>query len=323
MDRFVRIISLHRILASRRTPISRRELEQRLESNRSTVKRTIEEMRVFLNAPIAYSRTHNGYHYDQQHGEHPWEIPGLWFNSSELHALLTTQKLLSDIQPGLLDESIGAFKQRIEHLLRSMGTDGSEVSKRVRILPTEARTVNTGDFHKLTTALIQRRRINVIYHGRERDQITERLVSPQRLIYYRDNWYLDGWCHLRRGLRTFSLDRLKPVSIDAAKALELSDKKLDKHFTRTFGLYTGKASGVARLRFTPEAAKWVADEHWHPQQQGKTLPDGGYELRVPYGDPTELLRQLMKYGADVEVLAPPRLRRQLAENLKKAFSQYF
>ena len=99
MDRFVRIISLHKILVSRRTPVSRRELEEKLESNRSTIKRTIEEMRIFLNAPIVYDRARNGYYYDQQHGEHPWEIPGLWFNSDELHALLTTQNCSTIFSP--------------------------------------------------------------------------------------------------------------------------------------------------------------------------------------------------------------------------------
>ncbi|MGI9229966.1 MAG: helix-turn-helix transcriptional regulator [Gammaproteobacteria bacterium] len=322
MDRFTRIISLHKILASRRTPISRRELEEKLESNRSTVKRAIEEMRDFLDAPIAYDRTHNGYYYDQKHGEHPWEIPGLWFNSDELFALLTTQKLLSDIQPGLLDDSVSAFKQRIESLLQGMETDSREVSKRVKILQTKARAIDIEDFRKLITALVQRRQINAAYRGRGRNELTERMISPQRLIYYRDSWYLDGWCHLRNGLRTFSLDRLKSTFIDTSKALEFSDEELDKHFAQTFGIFAGPVSDIAELRFTSEAAKWIADEHWHPEQQGKVLPDGRYELKIPYGNPTELLREIMKYGPDVEILAPESLRQQLAEKLKKACSQY-
>ena len=322
MDRFTRILSLHKILASRRTPVPRRELEERLESNRSTVKRTIEEMRDFLDAPIVYDRAANGYYYDQKHSEHPWQIPGLWFNSKELYALLAAQKLLDDIQPGLLDDSIQAFKQRIEQLLQGMGNDSDEVVRRVRVLPMEARDVHAEDFRKLTTALMQRRQIKVAYHGRERDETVERMVSPQRLIYYRDNWYLDGWCHLRRGLRTFSLDRLKPIAVSSESALEFSDKKMDKHFTRTFGIFAGPAEETAQLRFSPVAARWVADTRWHPQQQGETLADGGYMLKVPYGNPTELLREIMKHGPEVEVLAPESLRQQLLQRLNQTRARY-
>ncbi len=322
MDRFDRILGLHKIFSSRRTPITRRELEEKLESNRSTIKRTIEDMRNFLNAPITYDRTRNGYYYDQQHGVHPYEIPGLWFNSEELYALLTTQKLLSDIQPGLLDDSIKAFRQRIEDLLKIMGTESRELARRIKILQTEARPANSEDFRKLTTALLGRRRVNVLYHGRQRDRLTERMVSPQRLIYYRDNWYLDGWCHLRKELRTFSLDRIKPTFIDTAAALECNDEALDEHFTRTFGIYAGPATATAHLTFSSEAAKWVADEHWHPQQQGRVLPDGRYELKIPYGNPTELIREILKFGPDVEVIAPPSLRRQVSNHLLETIKIY-
>ncbi|MGI9250761.1 MAG: helix-turn-helix transcriptional regulator [Pseudohongiellaceae bacterium] len=322
MDRFTRILSLHKIFASRRTPISRHELEEKLESNRSTVKRTIEDMRDHLAAPIIYDRTSNGYYYDQKHSEHPWEIPGLWFNADELFALLTTHKLLSDIQPGLLDDTISAFKHRIESLLQNKNLGSREISKRVRILQVKARQPGIEYFRKLTTALVHRRRVSVVYHGREQDKLTERLISPQRLVYYRDNWYLDAWCHLRKGLRTFSLDRLRPIKVETSKTRELTDKELDKHFTKTFGIFSGSVKEIAKLRFTPEAAKWAADENWHPEQQGKVLPDGRYELNIPYGNPTELLQDIMKYGPDVEVLAPKSLRQQLAENLKKACAQY-
>ena len=56
---------------------------------------------------------------------------------------------------------------------------------------------------RATTAVagaLMRRRLAIAYHGRERDATTVRKVSPQRLTHYRDNWYLDAWCHSRRGL---------------------------------------------------------------------------------------------------------------------------
>lgn len=79
---------------------------------------------------------------------------------------------------------------------------------------------------------------------------------------------------------------------------------------------------TAVLRFIAERARWVASEEWHPEQQGRFLPDGRYELSLPYGDPRELIMDILKYGPDVEVMAPDDLRAAVAECLRVACERY-
>jgi predicted DNA-binding transcriptional regulator YafY len=79
---------------------------------------------------------------------------------------------------------------------------------------------------------------------------------------------------------------------------------------------------MAVLRFTPERARWVADEHWHPQQQSQSLEDGSYELRIPYSDPRELVMDILKHGEEVKVISPESLRDAVAERLKNALRHY-
>ena len=66
----------------------------------------------------------------------------------------------------------------------------------------------------------------------------------------------------------------------------------------------------------------MAEEQWHPQQEGRILADGSYELRIPYADPRELVMDILKHGAEVEVIAPPELRREVAQQLCKAAEKY-
>lgn len=106
MDRFDRIFELHKLLSAARRPVPRKTIEERLECSRATAKRIIEAMRDFLNAPIEYDRQANGYYYASQ-GEGMFELPGLWFNASELQALLTLQQLLTEMEPGLLEQQLG------------------------------------------------------------------------------------------------------------------------------------------------------------------------------------------------------------------------
>ena len=321
MDRFDRIFELHKILSHRKTPVSGRELQERLECSRATIGRLIEDSRDFLGAPIAYDRERKGYRYDRATAS-VYELPGLWMNSSELFALLVSEKLLADVQPGLLSATLAPLRERIQGILRHRHLGNPHLEQRVRILQLAARSTDLDQFQKIATALLERRRLHILYHGRARDKTTERDVSPQRLVYYRNNWYLDAWCHGARGLRTFSLDRMHPVYIGDEPARAVPDEVLDAHFTAAYGIFAGPAGKIAILRFSPEAAKWVADEQWHPKQVGKVLQDGSYELRIPFGNATELVMDILKYGEEVEVIAPADLRRAIARKLRAAAQHY-
>lgn len=319
MNHFDRIYALHRILASRRTPVPRKTLEEKMECSRPTVRRTIEACRDYLGAPIKYDRKHNGYYYDT--AENPgYELPGLWFNSSEIYALLTTHSLLSKVQPGVLEPHVVPLIERLNKILDQQHT-GREIEKRIRILQAAPRTADLDTFRKAADALVRRKKIKLVYHGRERDKLSERWISPQRMIYYRDNWYLDGWCHQSRGLRTFSLDRMHIV-YTGERAKDVNETQLNEHFADAYGIFAGKATCKAVIRFSKQAAKWVADEHWHSNQEANVLPNGVLELTVPYSDPRELIMDILKYGPEAEVISPAELREAIQSRLCAALKNY-
>jgi predicted DNA-binding transcriptional regulator YafY len=320
MDRFDRIFDLHKLLSVSRLPVSRQRIEQELECSRATAKRIIEAMRLYLNAPIKYDRKSNGYYYDRSEGG-MYELPGVWFNASELHALLNAQQLLSSIQPGLLKKQLAPLRGRIEELLKTKQAGGEETSRRIRILQMGSRPEGE-HFQTLAGAVAGRKRLHIGYYGRSREEITEREISPQRLIHYRGNWYLDAYCHLREGLRTFALDAVRSATTLPTEAVEIPDEELDRHFSGAYGIFAGAPDQTAVLRFSPEAARWVAQEQWHPQQQGQWLDDGRYELRIPFHDPRELVMDILRYGPDLEVLEPESLKNIVLNRLKAAAALY-
>jgi len=191
VDRFDRFYAVHRILAGARHPVPRSVFQDKLECSRATFTRLIEDMRDYLGAPIEYDRSRRGYHYAGKTGE-VWELPGLWFNADELYALLASHQLLSRVQPALLEPAISPLRTRIEEILNHRRAGSPEMLQRIRILQTGARNADVELFRRVAGALLERRRLRILYHGRGRDETTERTVSPQRLVYYRDNWYLDA-----------------------------------------------------------------------------------------------------------------------------------
>jgi len=322
MNKFDRIYQLRTILHAHRYPISIQELEGRMECSRPTVKRMIAKLRHEMAAPILYDKAQNGYVLDRSGGDQQYELPGLWFNLAELQALLTVHELLRNMQPGLLRQEFSLFRRRIESILQANHVATGEVSRRFRFHSVGTRACLPENFHTVASATLQRRRLDLHYHNRANDCLSSRIVSPQRLIYYRENWYLDTWCHQADDLRTLALDRVRdPVMLDD-EAREIPDEQLDGYYSGSFGIFSGPATQTAILRFTAQRARWVAEEQWHPDQRGSWLDDGSYELRLPYGDSRELVLDILRYGPDVEVMAPDELRREVKKRLAAALRRY-
>ncbi len=321
MDKISRIQKLHNILAVARHPVTREILEEKLECSEDTVNRIITESQNYLDAPIIFDQNRKGYYYDTKSG-HQYELPGLWFNASEMHALLAAYQLLSNVKPGFLEPHIDPLKQRIQTILKKEKYDTSNVFDKIRILQIGTREYNQRQFALVTTALLSQKQLHIHYLGRARNAETQRNLSPQRLIYYRDNWYLDAWCHQREALRSFALDCILKARLTAEISKSCSNEQLEQHYTDAYGIFAGKATHTAELRFTPECARWVAREQWHPRQNGQYELDGSYLLQVPYSDPRELTMDILKHGANVEVISPAILRDEVALRHRQAYQQY-
>lgn len=320
MPNFERIYALHQCLRSRRHPASTDQLMAELECSRSTLQRTLAELRDHLRAPIL-NVPGRGYFYDRT--AERFELPGLWFRRDELEALLVMEHLLEGVQPGLLSLHINPLRDKLKAILDA-GVKGRQPfpSHRIRILRTHARTVRAAQFGPVATAIVERRQLAFTYAGRAAGITTRRTASPQRLVYYRDQWYLDGWDEDKNALRTFAIDRMEDAEILDRSAREVDETELDAALTSGYGLFAGPAEQQARLIFTPERARWVADELWHPDQSGIYLPDGRYELTVPYADPRELVGEILRYGDGVKVIGPRSLIGLVREHLDGARAQY-
>ncbi|MBF0257163.1 MAG: WYL domain-containing transcriptional regulator [Gammaproteobacteria bacterium] len=322
MDRTERFYKLEQWLSSGRSvPLA--EMMAQLGASRATIQRDLEYLRDRFQAPIEWDRKGRGYRYAAlAEGTERVALPGLWFSAAEVQMLLTMEHLLSTLQPGLLGPHIESLRTRIRLLLDSGNHAAEAISQRIRIFHPTARAVTPGHFELLASGLLGRKRLRIQHHNRNRGDTKTREVSPQRLILYRDNWYLDAWCHQAQGLRSFALDAIRAVELCPETAEELPDALLDEELASGYGIFAGSTTQTALLRFTPHRAQWVAGETWHAAQRGRFDEDGYYLLEVPYAQDTELVMDLMRYGADVEVLEPTGLRERIKRQLRQALSHY-
>lgn len=316
-----RIHELLAILSARRYPIKFKDLLALVDYSEPTLKRYIRKLRNEFGAPLHFDIKHQGYVLDKTDHDSV-QFPGLWFNVSELHSLLTIHELIDKLDPGFLKTELLPLRTRVENILNVRGVKTGELTRRIHFIGVGIRVCCPLAFRLAATAVMERKRLKLRYHGRGDDKVSTRHISPQRLIYYRGNWYLAAFCHTRRALRTLALDRMSEVVPQGTECAEIPEEELLDHFTASFGIFAGHPEQEAILHFSKESARWVAEEKWHPNQQSQWLADGTFELRLPYADQRELAMEILRYGADVRVIAPPELQQAVRERLTLALAQY-
>jgi predicted DNA-binding transcriptional regulator YafY len=323
MERTERFYKIQNLLRSRHF-VSTQDFMTELGISRATFKRDLEYLRDRMHAPIVYDRDQEAYGFDPAIADSKlWQLPGLWFSADELQALLTMDRLLGDLQPGVLSELIAPLRKRLRSLLDSGEHSAEDIARRIKILSMGSRRVTPAHFRTIATAVLTRKRLKLRHQRRQDGEVLDREVSPQRLVHYRDNWYLDAWCHKRQALRTFGLDAIESAVVVPDKEVkEIGEDTLERHYASGYGIFAGTATHDAVLQFGASSARWVSRETWHPDQVGTPQLDGTYLLQFPYSQEPELVMDILKYGADVQVLAPESLRQAVAEKLRAAARLY-
>ena len=322
MDRYERIVLLHRLLRAARRPVPLARLIDELGCSRATVYRDVAYLRDALGAPLETGGGEAASFRYAETAAATFELPGFWFNSEELAALLALHAVVARADPGVLSSALAPFRARIERLLTEHAGGQAPPLERIRVLAQGVRRLDEHVFRSVAAGVLARQQLRFLYRARSTGNETRRVVSPQRMVHYRDNWYLDAWDEDKDALRSFAVDRMRQVETPGARARDLLDAELDAVLAAGYGIFSGTPRAIAVLRFSAHAARWVADTHWHSQQEGHFMADGRYELKVPYANSRELLMDVLKYGPDAEVVAPLPLREEMKSLLALAQRTY-
>lgn len=327
MSALNRIREIVAILESRHYPVPVDVFLKELEISRSTFKRDLDILRDQMQAPIEWRPGEGGRERGYVLSDKEWAsgkmgLPRAWFTASEIYALLMIDELASHIGPGILTEHIQPLITRITLALSAAEDAPEDVRSRIQILASASKRKPSLHFEAVAQATVRKKRMEIVYFTRSRNERSNRVVSPQRLIHYKENWYLVAWCHKSDGLRIFSLDAVEKAQVLKEPAQTVAKNKIDELVGRDFGIFGGKERKWAKLRFSPLQSRWVESEVWHEDQKSTLMDDGSLLLEIPYSDHRELVMYILRFGCEVEVLSPSELRAEVAERLKKAIELY-
>ena len=249
MSEIDRLYSYRTLLTGRRA-VPREEILTKLEISPATFKRDLAKLRDRLNIPVVFDRDLGGYRLDNN--ENRQELPGLWFSQDEIFALLTIQNMLEQLEPGLLAPKLKPLKQRLDDMLIGQGLSSEALTQRVRLVHAGKRRLKLKCFELVARATLERKQIKIQHYNRQSGETVERTISPQQLVHYRDNWYVDAWCHLRKQVRSFAIDAISSCEQLDVDAKELDAEQLRKTMQSGYGIFGGEAISTAKLNSHPK-----------------------------------------------------------------------
>lgn len=311
-------------------PTPLKDLMRELDASEPTVKRDIQYLRTKMNAPIIFDRGRKGYVYGKKTRKaiqvlSEFKMPATWYSPTEVYVALRALQMFGTVEQtkdGLLCGEMPALKSRVLALFQDSKIEAQEITKRIRIVETPIRIYKNTFFEVIGGAIAQRKRLNIRYYTRSHESEADREVSPLRLVWYRNRWYLDAWCHQSEALKTFCLDYIRHALILSRDSKNVSMKLVEEKLDNSYGIFSGDELQTAEIEIDALMAEYVRDEFWHKNQVIESREDGSMLLKVPYAQETELAGQILRLGTHAKVLAPASLRRSIVLQLSAVLAQY-
>jgi predicted DNA-binding transcriptional regulator YafY len=292
-----------------------RILSEEFEISQKTAQLDIEFIRDRLQAPLEYSHKNRGYFYCDD----SFELPSLWLKPGELVSLVLAQRLATSIPDLKIKASLNsALKKLFSSLSEKMGITIENITNKISLKNVEYYSVDENLFNSVLESLLKNISSKITYYSPHSNKFSERNILPLHLLNYMGNWHLIAYCALRKRLRTFALSRIK--SFDKSdNEIKLPDNLPDikDYLRKNFGIFYGGDTIEVLLAFSPKVAGFVKEQIWNKRQKIEDREDGGIVMKLPVSDFREIKKEVLKFGADVEVLAPDDLRNEIKKEIER------
>lgn len=171
-------------------------------------------------------------------------------------------------------------------------------------------------FELLKYAVIHHRSVKITYAS-SYEEIRERVVYPQKLMYKARAWYLKAWCTVRQAFRVFKLVRILDYEI-LKETFSFRDIPKEESAKQSSALQSAEISML--LRFPGEMAYRVYDEF--DREQVERQENGDLLVSAQMPEDEWLMGFLLSFGTQLEVISPVSLREQLAERGKLIYEKH-
>jgi predicted DNA-binding transcriptional regulator YafY len=250
-------------------------------------------------------------------------------SATELLALSLGRQLLTPLYGTPFWSGIETFWNKMREALPASVWQHFERARGalvVRGLASKSYARQQGMLKTLHRAILEHRVVEIDYRPPGKVQQT-RCIEPYAVLVYQASLYIaaadpEAAGEIAARLRHFKLDRFQRATLRDQWFQPADDFQIEAHLGQGLGVFSPTQPQRYRIRLSPFAAAWVAEEPWHPRQELLWDSAGGAELRVTAGHELEILPRVLALAEHAELLEPLSARQALAELVKKMAAQY-
>ena len=313
-EQFSRLIQILQLIDREPYTWDAAELEKKFDVSRATIERDIAVLRQWGQVKRK----------DGKFGLAEMKFLPTSFTPPEALALRLAGTSFANQAGAAYKGALASALKKIDLILpRRIASEIKKSDERVSIGLPVVRDFSAVIYQDLQSAIMRHHPVDITYLSRNRPEPTKRRVDPYGLTYKIGAWYLVGYCHLRSGIRTFGLDRIKWLRVNEDARFQYpKDFDLAEWLSRGWQLQAGGEPTEVVIHFDREVAGWIAGGHWHTSQRIEKQPDGSLLFRVTVHGYEEMLYWVLSFGAQAEVLEPVPLRAAVAEAARKMTARY-
>ena len=279
------------------------EIARRLEVNARTVRRYI-MMLQDIGIPVEAERGPYGA-YRLRRG---YKLPPLMFNDSEAVALtlglLAIREWRFPVEIAAIEGALAKTERVMpEKLLHQVRALQEAISFHVPLPPVDTQGEYLG---ALSTAVQQRTRVTLRYAA-WRGEETRREFDPYGIVFHEGYWYTAGYCHLRRDIRTFRLDRMVALEPGQESFERPADFDVLEHVLNSISMMPGTEQVEALLKTSMEKAQQATERAMGTLEQTAD----GIIYRRAANQLDWIAPMLMNLPFPVVVIGPERLKQMI------------
>jgi predicted DNA-binding transcriptional regulator YafY len=249
------------------------------------------------------------------------DIPTLGFSATELMALIFSRNLLRPLEGTELQASLSSVLMKASAVLPPQGHEYVREMERIFAVglgPHKSYQRHREIIDRITEAISRARSAQMRYESVSRHATTRREVDPYRLWYATGGLYLIGYCHLRKDVRMFAVERIRSITLTDHPYQRPLGFNIEEYVQDALTVMRGKRMEV-ELLFSKQAAGWVKDKTWHPSQEVSRQKAGRLKMTLKVADTAELVGWILSFGSQVRVVRPEALREKVKEEAEKIF----
>lgn len=287
--------------------------------NARTVRRDLEALQA-VGFPVMTER-HNG--------QTRWrliegfrDIPALGFSATELMALTFSRKLLRPLEGTEIQSALNSALNKVASALPPQGHEYLRALDNlfsIGLGPHKNYQHYKTTIDLITQATDKRRTAQIRYFSASRGSTSRREVDPYRLWYAAGGLYVIAYCHLRKDVRLFAVERIRSITLTDHPYQMPLGFDVEEYVQDALMIMRGRRIDV-ELLFSKKVAAWVKDKLWHASQETVPLKDGRLRMTLKVADTDELVGWILSFGSQVRILRPDALREKVKGEAKKIFS---